>query len=461
MFCSKCGQPCEEGMSFCKHCGAPLSQNIPADGIRYADASRQPVPAQMISQNPVIDLMRRLTTSPLFLIGAIAYSCTILFTLIAAMSTSSLEWLMDQYFNFLFQYGSIGEIGEIMGQVNRILPMMRRMSFGSALFGQIPAILIAVGIWLLFASAKNRSAAPLKATGLSLIKAVAIFYIVVNSLLALLVMVALFIVMAVAAGYEESLAAIFLVVIVLAAVVFFLAILFYVKLAGTIQTMQTTLRTGVPSDRVSVYVAVLSIFGGFGSLVGLLGAGGLSSVLANVAAATASFCYGSFLFHYRSEMGAMVLAQQCVPQTRGNNPQPAPQTAAENVSEPMVQKTSNTPITPPRPLVPETTVLNAPTKQPNLQIIYVRDGSCVPITQSRFRIGRDPATVDYIVNDNTAVGRQHADIMLHDGGCYVVDLNSTNHTYLNGEQLAPGTEYPLHDGDELLLGDEAFRINLS
>lgn len=112
-------------------------------------------------------------------------------------------------------------------------------------------------------------------------------------------------------------------------------------------------------------------------------------------------------------------------------------------------------------IVPETTVLNAPAKQPHLQLIHLRDGSSVAITQPRFRIGRDPATVDYIINDKTAVGRQHADLLLHDGACYVVDLNSTNHTYLNGKPLTPGAEYPLQDGDEILLGNEAFRVSLS
>ena len=139
-------------------------------------------------------------------------------------------------------------------------------------------------------------------------------------------------------------------------------------------------------------------------------------------------------------------------------PEPQPVYAAP---EPVFQEKPTTPVAPTSIIIPETTVLNAAPRLPNLQLVHVRDGSSVTITQPRFRIGRDPASVDYIINDNTAVGRQHADLLLHDGACYVVDLNSTNHTYLNGEPLNPGTEYPLQDGDEILLGNEAFQVRLS
>ena len=279
------------------------------------------------------------------------------------------------------------------------------------------------------------------------------------------------------------------------AVVFALAILFYAKLIGTVSTMQNSIRTGVPSDRVSAYVAVLAILGGIGSILGLFGTNGLIAVLATVAEIVAAFAFGIFLFKYRDAMRMAMaghFSQEAVsqpssygrpepayqePQPVYSNPEPAhqePQPVYSNPEpvyqepqptysdpEPVVQARATTPIPSPSPFVPETTVLNAAVKQPDLQITRMRDGSHVQIAQPRFRIGRDPAVVDYIINDNTAVGRQHADILIHDGACYVVDLNSTNHTYLNGQPLNPGTEYPLQDGDDLLLGDEAFRVKLS
>lgn len=365
--------------------------------------------------------------------------------------------------------------------LNDIIPLMRGASLGSALIGQIPNILIAIGIWLVFASAVNRSGGPMKTTGLTLIKVIAVIQLVLVSLLALLVVVVLFILMAALAGYDDSVVPIFLVLVAVMIGFFALAILFYVKLIGTIGTMQISIRTGQPSDRVSVYVAVLSILSGVCSMPGLLGAWGLSHVVAIVAEIVAAFSYGIFLFKYRSTMhmaadtpqayhgsSRVYPASQPVYCDTGYNTAQADCPIQDSVWQPSQpekeqerQERTTTPISTPSPFVPETTVLNAPAKQVNLQITRVRDGSCVQIVQPRFRIGRDPAAVDYIITDNTAVGRQHADILIHDDACTVMDLNSTNHTYLNGQQLTPNVEYPLQNGDELILGDEAFRVSIS
>lgn len=492
MFCPQCGQPYAEGMRFCEHCGATLPPPAAPGVAPQAGMPGQPLPAQRSGPVSVLELLRRLATSPLYLTGAIAYTCFILFNLVSATSGSTLERLMDQYLSLLFRYGNMGmgELGEALDQLNSVMPLMRGATLGTALVGQIPAILIVVGLWMLFASAKNRSGEPLKATGLTIIKVITIINLVVVSLAALLVVVVLFLVMAALASYEDAIVPAFLAVIVLVAAIFALAILFYVKLATTIHTMQTSIRTGMPSDRVSAYVAVIAILGGVGSLMSILGAGGVSGMLAMLGAAVAAFCYGIFLFRYRKEMrlvmGGQYLSapdynqpvhQSPDPQPMYTAPEPAapaPQpvyTAPEPAApasqpvytppEPVFQETPTTPMAPTNIIIPETTVLNAAPRLPNLQLIHVRDGSSVTITQPRFRIGRDPSAVDYIINDNTAVGRQHADLLLHDGACYVVDLNSTNHTYLNGEPLNPGTEYPLQDGDEILLGNEAFRVSLS
>lgn len=492
MFCPQCGQPYAEGMSFCEHCGATLPPPAAPGVAPQAGMPGQPLPAQRSGPVSVLELLRRLATSPLYLTGAIAYTCFILFNLVSATSGSTLERLMDQYLSLLFRYGNMGmgELGEALDQLNSVMPLMRGATLGTALVGQIPAILIVVGLWMLFASAKNRSGEPLKATGLTIIKVITIINLVVVSLAALLVVVVLFLVMAALASYEDAIVPAFLAVIVLVAAIFALAILFYVKLATTIHTMQTSIRTGTPSDRVSAYVAVIAILGGVGSLMSILGAGGVSGMLAMLGAAVAAFCYGIFLFRYRKEMrlvmGGQYLSapdynqpvhQSPDPQPVYTSPEPAapapqpvytpPEPAAPasqpvyTPPEPVFQETPTTPVAPTNIIIPETTVLNAAPRLPNLQLIHVRDGSSVTITQPRFRIGRDPSAVDYIINDNTAVGRQHADLLLHDGACYVVDLNSTNHTYLNGEPLNPGTEYPLQDGDEILLGNEAFRVSLS
>lgn len=51
------------------------------------------------------------------------------------------------------------------------------------------------------------------------------------------------------------------------------------------------------------------------------------------------------------------------------------------------------------------------------------------------------------------VSREHAAIRRQGDSVVVVDLDSTNGTWLNGVQLASGQTPPLHDGDEIVIGE--------
>lgn len=487
MYCMHCGQPCADGNKFCEHCGAPLQ-----DAAQPApQPMQQPVYAQPKAPvTPISDVrytLKKLATSPLFLAAAIAYSCMVLFTIAAAVAgQSGLLGALDSYLNMALRYGgySMGELSYALDQLDQVVPFLRGASLGSALVGQIPAILIAVGIWLVFASAVDKSGMPMKTTGLTIIKLITIISLIGSSLLLVVLEGVLIFGTAAADKYDDSVVVVGVVIVLVVLVFMGLGILMSVKTISTIGTMQRTIQTEQPSDKVSVYVAVICILNAIGVVFGMLGFGSVFSVLSGLCNAVAYICFAIFLFQYRDKMrvlmaggkpyAATVSTQQvfpgqsvhqpaqqpvyAVPEPVLNTPQPAatPYTAPAAVQQaaPVTMPVA------PAMFVPETTVLSPKPVQPALNLTRVRDGGSFAINQPQFRIGRDPATVDYIVSDNTAVGRHHADILEHDGGCFVVDQNSTNHTYLNGQELAPGMEYPLHDGDELTLGDEVFRVNI-
>jgi hypothetical protein len=50
------------------------------------------------------------------------------------------------------------------------------------------------------------------------------------------------------------------------------------------------------------------------------------------------------------------------------------------------------------------------------------------------------------------VSRLHSKIIFSGGTFYIIDLNSTNHTYLNGVALTPQQAYSLQNGDRIKLG---------
>ena len=78
------------------------------------------------------------------------------------------------------------------------------------------------------------------------------------------------------------------------------------------------------------------------------------------------------------------------------------------------------------------------------------------LSKPLFRIGKDREFSDYCIVDNSAVSRRHANFMVRNGDVYIVDNNSTNHTYVNGSMIRSNTEVRLAHGDEIRLANEDF-----
>jgi serine/threonine protein kinase len=71
-----------------------------------------------------------------------------------------------------------------------------------------------------------------------------------------------------------------------------------------------------------------------------------------------------------------------------------------------------------------------------------------PLRGGRLRIGRDPGA-DIVLSD-VSVSRFHADVVERDGSYFMLDLNSSNGIYVNGENRTDEVE--LTDGDRVRIG---------
>ncbi|MBQ8000274.1 MAG: FHA domain-containing protein [Ruminococcus sp.] len=80
----------------------------------------------------------------------------------------------------------------------------------------------------------------------------------------------------------------------------------------------------------------------------------------------------------------------------------------------------------------------------------------ISIDKPVFRLGKEKSYVDYFVTNNIAVSRSHADIISRGNRYFVKDLNSKNHTYINGQMIPVQCEVEIFDGDKLRLGNEEF-----
>jgi hypothetical protein len=59
------------------------------------------------------------------------------------------------------------------------------------------------------------------------------------------------------------------------------------------------------------------------------------------------------------------------------------------------------------------------------------------------------------------VGRKHARLVIIEGRLFLVDLNSTNGTFVNRRKIPAGTPQPVNDGDEIRLGRFVLRYQAS
>lgn len=111
----------------------------------------------------------------------------------------------------------------------------------------------------------------------------------------------------------------------------------------------------------------------------------------------------------------------------------------------------------------ETTVLNGGMQQTQTitpHLIRNKNNEKILLNKPVFRIGKEKSYVDYFIGDNTAVSRSHANIITRENTYFVVDTNSTNHTFVNGKMIQSNTETEIHHGDKIRLGNEDFEFKL-
>ena len=110
----------------------------------------------------------------------------------------------------------------------------------------------------------------------------------------------------------------------------------------------------------------------------------------------------------------------------------------------------------------ETMVLNVGMQAAKMMpfLIRMKTGESIPVDKPVFRIGKEKSYVDYFINDNTAISRSHANIITREGRYWVVDTNSTNHTYVGGQMIASNTETEIFNGVRLAFANEEFEFRI-
>lgn len=104
------------------------------------------------------------------------------------------------------------------------------------------------------------------------------------------------------------------------------------------------------------------------------------------------------------------------------------------------------------------TVLLAAKVRPSVpELICEQTGEVVAVTKVPFFIGSTPEFVDYVAIGE-GISRIHCCINKKEDRYYLSDLNSTNGTYLNHQEVNPGREVLLSTNDEIRIASQEFYV---
>lgn len=109
--------------------------------------------------------------------------------------------------------------------------------------------------------------------------------------------------------------------------------------------------------------------------------------------------------------------------------------------------------------VGETSVLSGGVMNVSASLTRIKTGEHISISRQVFKIGKERAKVDYCIPDNNSISRHHASIVNKGGMFYLVDMKSTNYTFVNGNKVIPELENKLNNGDRFKLADEEFEFS--
>ncbi len=108
---------------------------------------------------------------------------------------------------------------------------------------------------------------------------------------------------------------------------------------------------------------------------------------------------------------------------------------------------------------PQPGLMNQQGDKPTPHLIREKTGEEIMFDKPEFTIGRSEKA-DHMISENSDVSRIHAVIVQRNGVNYIKDNNSTNHTYVDGKELAPGEEALLKNGAKIVMGNEEFTFHL-
>ncbi len=321
MFCSKCGTDNGNESLFCKSCGAKLGMTGNAESSNETstptyEAPTYTAPPPMVKQpyslNPVLNKVKSVAASPLALVAIIALSVQILAEILGAFIAGNGP--AYTIYRFLNMFGNQIPY-EVYGVLNWFTNIGNVTYIITTILGLIPTILICIGLWMTYSSATDRTNIGLKTSGLTMIK---VIYVIKNIFAFIGLLLFEIAILAITIGicsainsydgyyydsspYSGFAVAICVIIAIVVALIFTLQIIFNSKVIKSIDTAKYTINTGVPTDKISGFVAVWLIISACGLLFTLI-----TNFFVSVLSMTSLICFAILIFKYKNAMRSVM-----------------------------------------------------------------------------------------------------------------------------------------------------------
>lgn len=335
-FCAICGKQNEDENDFCENCGNPIQTNQQPPSNQQQVYSQpiyqsaqpnyyvpSPQPKPILSQNPVLNKIKTMVTSPLFLVAVIIYSAFVLFSLIQSFMPSSLMSMLYKNSGMLSGMG-IGVFGSVLNMIQGVFTAV-------AIIALIPSILICVGLWMFFVSSstpENRST-----SGLTMIKVSTIINLV-GMLLVPVIAIIVFLIAAAgsaSSGYSNSgnIVGVMFLAIFIILIAITLPVLIYVNIIKTLNAVRNMIFTLVPTNKISMFLVVMNfISAGIGLISGII-SGDIMTIFSSLLSAGFLVLISICLINFKKEMEMLIY-----PNNYGVS-QPTQQTTFYNNQQPL------------------------------------------------------------------------------------------------------------------------------
>lgn len=85
----------------------------------------------------------------------------------------------------------------------------------------------------------------------------------------------------------------------------------------------------------------------------------------------------------------------------------------------------------------------------------------LPITKPEFLIGKKGSVVDGVLGYNPKISREHCKIVHNENGFFILDVGSSNGTFVNGARVLPQQMCALSNGDRIRLATSNFVFEIN